>query len=690
MTGFDAFPTELRERPQWVLWREEERDPKPTKVPYRADGRHASATDAATWTSYDQAVAAHKAGGFDGIGFVFTTSDPFCGIDLDGCVDFLAGQLDPEAAAIVAHLDSYTEESPSGLGVHVIVRAELNGGRRRAGKLEIYDRDRYFTVTGTRITGTPATVEKRQEQLDEIRARFLADPPPAAQPHAPVPVGLDDRELLDRAYAASNGEELRMLYAGAWQGRYGSQSEADLALCSRLAFWTGRDPARIDALFRSSGLMRAKWDSRRGDATYGELTIARAVEGTTETYNPELRQRQTPPDAVDAVPVLGSGGESERVTASALKDAVTPTHHRTAEDRESDPGAFDADAADAEPSPFALPIRDFIAVERPLRDPLLADAEGRAVLGRASLILLGALGGQGKTTFSVDVFLHLAAGVDYPPFVVPAPVSILMIENEGPEELFAAKLKGRLEHFPHELKARLDVCVFDWGSFSLADSEARQRLSEEIAAKGYELVFGDPLDSLGIQGVGSPEDTRKFMELMKATGLGTSVAWWLNTHPRKEETREALNEIAGAWGGKPDSVLLLKMLDDDRTQLRFPKLRWTRRGTRPPILLGFDADTEAFSYLGEQAEEVRDYLREVFALLAQRPWLTVKEISVPAKEGGIGANEKTVKAVLEEHPDIFELRSGEDAVALGRKSSATLWGLRPDAAENLADLEDDA
>ncbi|MEJ7570041.1 MAG: AAA family ATPase [Gaiellaceae bacterium] len=191
-------------------------------------------------------------------------------------------------------------------------------------------------------------------------------------------------------------------------------------------------------------------------------------------------------------------------------------------------------------------------------------------MGRHSLTLLGALGGHGKTTLAVDLFLHLAAGIDYAPFTVPGPVSILMIENEGPEELFAEKLAGRLAHFPHELKARLDVCTFDWGGFSLADASARQRLTREIAEKRYDLIFGDPLDSLGIEGVGSPEDTRRFLALMKETGLNQTVAWWLNTHPRKEETKEALNEISGAWGGKPDSVLLLRMLEDDRTRVRFP------------------------------------------------------------------------------------------------------------------------
>lgn len=307
------------------------------------------------------------------------------------------------------------------------------------------------------------------------------------------------------------------------------------------------------------------------------------------------------------------------------------------------------------------------------------------MIGHRSLTLLGGLGGSGKTTFFIDLALHLAAGVDFPPFTVPAPVSVLLIENEGPEDLFAEKLAARLATFPHELRARLDVCVFDWGGFNLAQDVHRERLANEIAEKGYELVFGDPLDSLGIAGVGSPQDTRDFLALMKLAGLNRTCAWWLNTHPRKEETKEALNEISGAWGGKPDSVLLMRMLADDRTQVRFPKLRWAKRGRRPAILYGFDPETEAFTYLGEESEDERNYLAELRELLADGTWRIVKEIAAPKAGGGIGANADVVKRVLEEHPDVFESRTGDGARQLGRSSLATVWGLpSPEPAEALS------
>jgi hypothetical protein len=179
---------------------------------------------------------------------------------------------------------------------------------------------------------------------------------------------------------------------------------------------------------------------------------------------------------------------------------------------------------------------------------------------------------------------------------------------------------------------------------------------------------------------------------MKLPGLHTSVAWWLNTHPRKEATREALNEISGAWCGRPDQVLLLRMLENDRTQVRFPKLRWAKRGKRPVILLAFDPDTEAFRYLGEQVEEERDYRAEVMALLAATTkWLTASEISAPKERNGIGANIDTVKPILEQNPEVFESRTGDAAKEVGRSKTATVWQLRPNPdEEDGAALDEDA
>jgi hypothetical protein len=667
--SFERIPAELRERDQWVPWRYEERDGKRTKVPRCADGGPASSIDPATWATFQHALAAVEPLECDGIGYVFSADDPFVGVDLDD------GLSEAERAAIVEKLASYTETSVSGSGVHIFVRASLNGRKRnRKGPFEVYEAGRYFVVTGEHVQGTPATIEERQAELDAVLDEYLPEPEVATiEPSlAAELVDLEDEELLELARVARNGEKFRRLWEGDWSG-YRTQSEADLALCSMLAFRTGPDPARIDRLFRASGLMRPKWE--RDD--YRQRTIAKAIESSSEVYEPKASVRSRGSKSVDSDRGVLAAPPTFGVAESAYKDSATPDADAArvseAPGTESD-SAAEADSVDSD-RVFALPIREFVALEREQREPMLADSDGRAVIGFRSLVLVGALGGHGKTTWSLDLFLHMVAGIDYPPFRVPRPVSILIVENEGPEELFAAKLESRLEHFPHELKARLDVCVFDWGGFSLSDATHRNRLVREIADKGYDLVFGDPLDSLGIEGVGSPDDTRKFLALMKETGLNKTVAWWLNTHPRKEETKEALNEIAGAWGGKPDTVFLLRLLDGDRTQIRQPKLRWARRGKGPTVLFAFDPDTEAFTFVGEQSEEERDYFSDVRALLADGKWRIVKEIIAPAP-AGIGASDEPVKKALEEHPDVFEMRTGDAAKALGRKPTALLWQLR--------------
>lgn len=150
------IPKALRERPNWVVWKRERRDGKWTKVPYRAvDGgrTRASTDDPQTWGTFEQAIAC--AAQVQGIGYVFSVGDPFCGVDLDACRDPTTGKVHPAAAKIVMEFDAYTEISPSGTGLHVIVRMTLTSGEGRrtprtpwGGELEMYSRGRFFTMTG--------------------------------------------------------------------------------------------------------------------------------------------------------------------------------------------------------------------------------------------------------------------------------------------------------------------------------------------------------------------------------------------------------------------------------------------------------------------------------------------------------------------------------------------------------------
>ena len=310
----------IRDLRQWVCWRPEVRDGKPTKIPYSPlTGEKASSTNPETWAYYPEALEAYKERGYGGIGFVFTPEDDLCGVDLDGCLNPETGEIEGWAQEIIEDLDSYTEISPSGTGVHILVRGELPHGRNRKGKFEAYDAGRYFTITGRHLEGAPTTIEIRKEQLRSVTRRVLGEPESEnghkTNGSLAADNGLTDDEIVAKALSASNGERFARLWSGDTSD-YGSHSEADLALCGMLAFWTGGDPARMDTLFRSSGLYREKWER----ASYRNRTITEALSGKTEFYRPprtvklkdgtERRVEEVQPEEIG---ILLSGIEPEEV-----------------------------------------------------------------------------------------------------------------------------------------------------------------------------------------------------------------------------------------------------------------------------------------------------------------------------------------------------------------------------------------
>lgn len=296
LPGRDDVPAELRDYEQWLCWRTEVREGKETKIPVDpTTGDFASTTDPDTWTSFDDARAPVEDGAPDGVGFVFTDDDPFVGVDLDDCRDPETGILSEWADDIIERLDSFTEVSPSGTGVHVLVKGSLPEGRNRHGDVELYETARFFTVTGDHLPGTPTEIESRPEALTAVHSEYVAqdaedegDSIDRDGARDEVTTLLDDEELLERARNAKNGRKFDRLWRGD-TGGYESHSEADMALCSLLAFWTGGDARQMDRLFRDSGLMREKWDEVHyaDGSTYGEKTIERAIAGTSDFYDPD-------------------------------------------------------------------------------------------------------------------------------------------------------------------------------------------------------------------------------------------------------------------------------------------------------------------------------------------------------------------------------------------------------------------
>ena len=148
----DGLPSELMERPQWIVWRLEYRDGKGTKVPYDPKTvRLAACNDLLTWASFDVAFKQKFEGSYDGLGFVLCSADPLVGLDFDNCRDPETGEITEDVLEIVRLFESkYVEASVSGTGVHLITTGKLRGGSKK-GDREIYGQDRFFTMSGVNI-----------------------------------------------------------------------------------------------------------------------------------------------------------------------------------------------------------------------------------------------------------------------------------------------------------------------------------------------------------------------------------------------------------------------------------------------------------------------------------------------------------------------------------------------------------
>jgi putative DNA primase/helicase len=307
------IPEELKEKDQWVCWRYRRRGERWSKVPVSArTGRAVDITDASILSSFDEAFAAYQDRRHSGIGFVFCDSDPFTGVDLDDCLDPENESIRSPASEIIEELGSYAEVSPSGKGVKLIVRAALGPGFvTRRGSIEVYNKGRYFAITGNRLNRCPEEICDRGAELERLAKRYLSKNIRRGSSLKGRARDLTDEEIIEKAKNASNGRKFARLWAGDRTG-YGSASDSDIALCSLLAFWTGADNERIERLFTMSALgQRPKWRNRRD---YREATIGAALAGlcdysgetlTRGTMTIQDYSRQNTINTVEGSPIVG-------------------------------------------------------------------------------------------------------------------------------------------------------------------------------------------------------------------------------------------------------------------------------------------------------------------------------------------------------------------------------------------------
>lgn len=317
-----ALPDSIIQNGLFCCWKYEERNGRKTKVPYQPEtGLGAKSNDPSSFVPYKTAV---QASGYDGIGIGIFNG--ICAIDLDNCVSD-SGYYTQTAAEIVALMHSYTEYSPSGNGLHILFSAKgfqydtkrfyiMN---HQAG-IEVYvagATNKYVTVTGKRCEDYE--YGDRTQELQVLLDKFMRRPEVGAENAINAKNSdLSMDQLLQLAKSSKNGAAFTTLWNGSLDG-YSSPSEADLALCSHLAFWTGRDAAKMDTMFRQSGLMRDKWDRQQSGTTYGAITIQKAIEHCRDVYTPKA---ESAPLFQPLVPLTPQWSDLPAFPVDALPDVI--------------------------------------------------------------------------------------------------------------------------------------------------------------------------------------------------------------------------------------------------------------------------------------------------------------------------------------------------------------------------------
>lgn len=404
------IPLELRERNQWCLWRYEDVGAaKPTKVPYTILGKLASVTDPSTWTSFTEAFNAVQLGTASGIGFIFTALDPYTFIDLD--------DAEGDSSILERHLkvyhefDSYSEVSPSGKGLHIIVKGKVPAGRRRS-KIEIYPSLRYATMTGN-VYNNKLIINERQTLLTQLWEQMGNGAVAQSLYRGDEKELYDDKEIIRKASEAVNGDKFVQLLSGKWMDLYQSQSEADFAFIDIVSFYT-QNRIQIARIFRASRLGERDKAKRQDYVTgminrsFDRMLPPIDFDGMKNALEDKLAKDVAAKDTQLALPLEKLNGN--------VAQRLEPTPHKSS-DVGSNPTVPTNLPAKIEPPPGLLgDIAQFIYAQapRPVPEIALAGAIGllAGIVGRAynvngtglnQYVLVLAKTGRGKEAAALGI-----------------------------------------------------------------------------------------------------------------------------------------------------------------------------------------------------------------------------------------------------------------------------------------------
>ena len=297
---YDAVPTELKALNIWLPFRTSPRsNGKLNKAPYDRNGGKASYTDPAEWMSYEECLDRLHAAKYDGLGIVIMKQLGIVGVDFDDC----DSGNDFKVRERIAVLNTYTEVSFSGAGVHCLAYGHLPPQGRKRPDIEMYDDSRYFVVTGNHLAGTPLSLASRELEILTIHKEAWPDMHAANTPKGGSITNtyLTEKEgkgigelVFDGSREIGDSQVLSLLqqdevaskYFQGWLGTLGDHSRADWALAGKLAFYCGNRLDQMERVFRRSGLYRPKCNERRRNSTYLRDTLERMVRVRVASGNP--------------------------------------------------------------------------------------------------------------------------------------------------------------------------------------------------------------------------------------------------------------------------------------------------------------------------------------------------------------------------------------------------------------------
>lgn len=290
---YENIPEELKELKHWccfdLVW--EEKRGKYTKIPYNpVTDQKAKSNDPSTWVDFETAL--HLSPKYDGLGFFF--KPPYFGIDLDGVEEEIQRYLQDDhednlVSEFIEMMESYSEISVSGKGIHIICKGELPPNGRRKGKIEMYSEGRFFTMSNQRIGPYTQINEDDYGKINYLHHKYIAKSEIQDKnitTDNPQGTNLSEDEIIRIASNSKTGTRFKFFMDGGWEQFYSSQSEADMAFANDLAFWTNRDFHMMDSIFRQSSLYREKWDRKQNNSTYGAETLNKAISDCANVFVP--------------------------------------------------------------------------------------------------------------------------------------------------------------------------------------------------------------------------------------------------------------------------------------------------------------------------------------------------------------------------------------------------------------------